>query len=65
MAIYQNHPYYFHVFITITVISDYYPHLMRDVSELCTRCAFNTLEGCSVAHSMEKAVVAYAQGHAV
>lgn len=32
VAVYQNDPYHFHVFITINIISDYYSHHMMDVS---------------------------------
>lgn len=62
MAVYQNDPYYFHVFITINIISDYYPHHMMDVSGLCKHHAFNTWRDFCFPF-VEKAILARAQGH--
>lgn len=62
VAVYQNDLYYFHVFITINIISDYYPHHMMDVSGLCKHRAFNTWRDFCFPF-VEKAILAHAQSH--
>ena len=62
MAVYQNDPYHFHVFITINIISDYYSHHMMDVSGLCKHRAFKIWRDFCFP-LVEKAILTRAQGH--